>query len=303
MSDNLRGALLMIAAMAAFTINDALMKAVSEELPLFEAMLIRGLATTAFFLLLAWRMGGLRLPPGARDRRLVAWRSAAEVGAAVFFLTALFNMPLANATAILQSLPLAVTAAGALFLGERVGVRRWAAVAVGLAGVLLIVRPGTEGFTVFSLYALASVACVTLRDVVTRQLSPGVPSVTVALCAAVGVTLLSAAGAGIGAGLGGAAAWVAPSGRALLLLAGASGLLIAGYLLSVMTMRRGEVSFVSPFRYTGLLWALVLGWAAFGDWPDGPTLAGAAIVVASGSFTLWRAGRQGSVAATSRPRG
>ncbi len=297
MSDNLRGALMMMAAMAAFTLNDSLMKLLSGELPLFQAMFLRGLGTTVFFLALAWRMGALRLPDDPRDLWLVLLRTAGEVGAAFFFLTALFNMPLANATAILQSLPLAVTVAGALFLGERVGVRRFSAVAVGLVGVLLIVRPGAEGFTVYSLYALAAVLCVTLRDIATRKLSPGVPSVTVALAASLGVTVLSAAGAGVAGG------WVAPPASAVLWLGGATVFLIGGYLLSVLTMRRGEVSFVAPFRYTGLLWALLLGWLVFGDWPDSLTLLGAAIVVATGSFTLWRSGRKGAVAAATQPRG
>jgi S-adenosylmethionine uptake transporter len=200
-------------------------------------------------------------------------------------------MPLANATAILQSLPLAITLAGALFLGEQVGVRRWTAVAIGFLGVLLIVRPGAEGFTVYALFALASVACVTLRDIVTRRMSPAVSSVAVALAAAGGVTL-SAGMAGLVVG-----GWVAPDPRELALLAAASLCVIAGYLLSVMVMRRGEVSFVAPFRYTSIVWALLLGFVVFGDWPDALTLVGVAIVVGAASFTLWRAGRRGAAPA------
>ena len=289
MSDNARGALLMVASMATFIVSDTFMKLLSDELPLFQAIFLRGLGVSFAFLLLAWRMGALCWP-APRDRRLIGWRVLAECAAAAFFLSALFNMPLANATAILQSLPLTMTVAGALILGEKVGVRRITAVVVGFGGVMLIVRPGAEGFNIYALVALAAVVAVTLRDIVTRLLSPEVPSVLVACVTSVGVTVF-----------GGLAAiptgWVPPSPGAVLLLAATSLTLIAAYLLSVMTIRAGEVSFVAPFRYTSLVWALLLGYLVWGDWPDALTLAGAAVVVAAGSFTLWRAGRKGSAAA------
>jgi len=284
MSDNTRGAILMVASMAAFVVSDSFMKALADELPLFQAIFLRGLGVSVVFLALAWRFGALRLP-AVPDRRLIGWRVLAECAAAGFFMTALFNMPLANATAILQSLPLAMTAAGAVFLGEKVGIRRSSAVAIGFFGVLLIVRPGAEGFTVYSLSALAAVVAVTLRDVVTRKLSAGVPSLLVAFVTAVGVTVFG--------GLASVAFdWVTPSPRAVAMLAGTSAALILGYLFSVQTMRLGEVSVVSPFRYTSLVWALLLGYLVFGDWPDGLTLVGVAIIVAAGSFTLWRTGRK-----------
>ncbi len=294
MTDNTRGALLMMAAMAAFTINDAFMKLLAGQMPLFQAIFLRGLATTVVFLALAWHMDALRLPAGARDRRLLALRTLAEIGAAGCFLTALFNMPLANATAILQSLPLAVTLAGALFLREPVGPRRWSAIAIGFVGVMLIVRPGAEGFTVYSLLALASVGFVTLRDIATRQMSAALPSVTVALAASTGVMVAFGVASVPGD-------WVTPTPAMLAVLAGAAVFVIAGYMLGVLVMRRGEVGFIAPFRYTSLLWALALGWLVFGDWPAPLTLAGAAIVVATGSFTLWRGGRLRAPSARARP--
>lgn len=280
-SDNARGALLMMAAMAGFTLNDTFLKALSDELPLYQALFLRGVATTLFLYLLARGTGALRLGLAPRDWGLVGLRTGAEIAAAWFFLTGLFNMPLANATAILQSLPLAITLAGALFLGEPVGWRRLSAIAIGFAGVMLIVRPGAEGFTVYSLYILVAVACVTLRDLSTRRLSSGVPSLTVALAGSAGVTLFGAAGS-----LGGA--WAPISPFAALQLLGATVFVILGYVCSVLTMRTGDLGVVALFRYTGLLWALVLGLAVFGDWPDALTLAGAAIVTATGIFTLWR---------------
>ena len=281
LTDNMRGALLMMGAMAAFTINDAFMKSLSDELPLFQALLLRGAATTLFLYGLARGTRGLKLSLRARDWRLVGLRSLAEVGAAWFFITALFNMPIANVTAILQALPLTITLAGALFLGEAVGWRRMTAIVIGFAGVMLIVRPGPEGFNIFALYALASVLCVTVRDLATRRLSSEVPSMTVALAASAAVTGFGAAGCLFGA-------WVPVSATAAAQLGGAIAFVILGYVCSVMAMRVGDVGFVAPFRYTSLVWALALGLAVFGHWPDALTLFGAAIVAATGLFTLWR---------------
>jgi len=285
LSDNPRGALLMMLSMAAFTLNDTCMKALSDTLPLAQAIFLRGLATTTLLAGLALATGAWprRLP--RRDWGLVALRTLAEIAAAYFFITALFNMPIANATAILQALPLAVTLAGAVFLGEAVGWRRVSAIVVGFLGVLLIVRPGAEGFTVYSLYALAAVAAVTVRDLAARRLSREVPSVGVALIAAAAVTV----------GFGAASAWVdwvPVTPRVAALLAGASVLIIGGYVFSVSAMRVGDIAAVAPFRYTGLIWALVLGLIVFGDWPAPVTLIGAALVVGSGVYTLNRESRR-----------
>lgn len=289
LSDNMRGALLMMGGMAAFTFNDACMKALSGEVPFFQALFLRGVGTIIFLFALALMLGGLRWRFPLRDWGLTVVRTLAEIGAAYFFITALFHAKLANVTAIIQAIPLSVTLAGALFLGERVGWRRWTAILIGFSGVLLIVRPGTEGFTIYSVYALIAVAFVTSRDLVTRRLSTAVPSMTVALVAAIGVTLF----AGIGAAGG---TWVAMSGASVLKLAGATGFIIGGYLFSVMAMRVGEVAVVAPFRYTALIWALGLGALVFGEWPSGLTLVGAAIVVGTGVYTFYRERRLGQQA-------
>lgn len=281
LSDNTRGAFLMMASMGAFTLNDACMKAVGQELPFFQAVFIRGVATTLILLLLARALGGLRLDLPRRDWNLVGLRTIGEIGAAYFFITALFHMPLANITAIIQTIPLAVTLAGALFLREPLGWRRFSAILIGFLGVLLIVRPGTEGFTVYSVYGLISVGFVTLRDLATRRLSREVPSLTVALSSAAGVALFGATGT-----IGGD--WVPVSGHTWILLGGATVFVIGGYLFSVMVMRVGDLSVVAPFRYTSLIFALVVGFLAFGDWPAPLTLVGAAVVAGSGIYTLVR---------------
>ncbi len=197
---------------------------------------------------------------------MVALRTLGELGGATYgFLMALFNMPIANVTAILQALPLTVALAAALFLGEPLGWRRLGAILAGFAGgVMLIVQPGGgDGFTVWSLYALVAVAFITLRDLASRRLSPpATPSLTVSLVAAIAICLAGGVGSMT-------ETWAPPIGlREWTLLILAALFILGGYLASVAVMRVGEIGFVAPFRYTGLLWALVLGWLFFGDWPD-----------------------------------
>jgi drug/metabolite transporter (DMT)-like permease len=280
-SDNLRGALYMNVAMAAFTLNDAGMKTATQTLPLFEAIALRGAITSALLIALGLRMGGLRHRLSPRDRGVVGWRTLAEVGATITFLTALVHMPLANLSAIMQALPLAVTLAAALFLGERIGWRRLVAILIGFVGVLIIIRPGTEGFDTWSVMGLGSVACVVLRDLSTRRLSPQVPTVLVAVFSAVGVMAVGLAGTLF-------TGWHPVSRAEVLATALASVALIGGYVFGVMAMRVGDIGFVAPFRYTSLLWAIALGWLVFSTLPDLTTLVGAGIVIATGIFTLYR---------------
>ena len=281
LSANLRGALLMTGAMTAFTINDTFLKLLGTHLPFFQIVFLRSIATSVFLFYLAQRSGALKVHLSRNDRKLIAIRTVAEAAAAWLFITALFNMPLANVSAILQALPLTVTLAAALFLGEPVGWKRFTAIGIGFVGVFLIVRPGTEGFTIYSLYALASVACVTVRDLSARRLSHDAPSLSVALATAVGVLIFS----GIGAIF---TDWQPMDLRDWLWLGAAVAAVVGGYLFSVMAMRVGEIGFVAPFRYTSLVVALVLGFAIFGEFPRAITLVGAAIVIGTGLFTLWR---------------
>ncbi len=294
-SDNLTGALLMMGAMAAFTLNDAMIKGLAGQVPVFQVMFLRGVLTTLLVGAIAWRMGALdrRLP--REDWGPVFWRMVGEIGSAYFFVTALFNMPIANISAIMQALPLTITLAAALFFREPVGWRRMSAILAGFVGVMLIVRPGTEGFNIYSVYGLAAVVFVTLRDLATRRLSRDVPSMLVTLitsfCIMAAFGLASLTGE-----------WAALDMRSVALIAGASVMIIGGYLFSIMVMRVGEISFVAPFRYTSLLWALILGWLIFGDWPQMITLIGAAIVVASGLFTLYREAQVSRRARTEQKR-
>ena len=280
-SDNLRGVIYMNVSMLAFTVNDSFVKAVTETLPLYQTIALRGGIATMALLVLARAMGGLRLWPAPQDRGVIAVRSLAEIGGTVFFLTALMHMPLANLSAIMQVLPLAVALAAAVFLHEPLGWRRMTAIAVGFGGVMIIIRPGAASFDVWSVLGLASVFCVVVRDLVTRRLSRAIPSTTVAVWASVTVTLMGLAGALFDG-------WQTVTLMQGLMIAASSSALIAGYMFSIMVMRVGDISVIAPFRYTALLWAILLGWLAFGTLPDEWTLIGSAIVVASGLFALWR---------------
>lgn len=281
LTPNTKGALFMMGSMAAFTINDAFMKALGAGVPLSQAIVLRGLPTCVMMLALAVMLGALKLklPPG--QGRLILMRNVTEVLAAYFFLTAIFNMPFANAISILQVLPLTITLAGAVFLGEPVGWRRWTAILVGFCGVMLIVRPGMEGFTVYSLYVLAAVVCVTTRDILSRRLAPEVPSLTVALSNAVSVTVVFSVVALF-------QDWQPIDIKQGVLFLGASLTIIVAYFCAVSAVRVGELAVVAPFRYTALVWAMLLGVLIFGEPLETLTLIGACIVVVTGIYSFYR---------------
>ncbi len=271
----------MVGGMCAFTVNDAFMKSLSGDIPLFQAVLLRGIFAIICLTIMCRVMDQLHFNLPRRDWGLILLRTLGEVGGTYFFLTALFHMPIANVSAILQALPLAVSLAATLFLGEALGWRRFAAIAIGFVGVVLIIQPGGADFSSYSIYALIAVACITLRDLAVRRMSVQVPVVFVALIAAIGVTALGAIGSLF-------ITWQPMSATSAMQIGGATICLIFGYIFSVSAMRSGEISFVAPFRYTSLLVALILGMAVFNEWPNVLTVLGASIVVATGLFTLWR---------------
>jgi drug/metabolite transporter (DMT)-like permease len=271
----------MVVGMASFTMNDAITKAVSSEMNFGQVMLMRGLfATVLIAAFAAWR-GALR-PLRTLFIKPVGMRVIGEIGGTMAFLTAIVNLPLANTAAIFQALPLAVTLGAALAFAEPVGWRRWLAITAGFVGVLIIVRPGLEGFNQYSLFALGSVVFFAVRDLATRKIPAEIPSLFIAVLTTVTVTT---AGAVIIHPLGG---WTPPSGRAVGMLAVAAVLLLIGYQCIISALRTGDISAVAPFRYTALLWAMLLGYFVFGDRPDGFMLLGAAIIVLSGLYAFYR---------------
>jgi drug/metabolite transporter (DMT)-like permease len=288
---NIRGSLFMVVGMASFTMNDAVTKAVSAEMNFGQVMLLRGVFATVLIAALAWYRGALRSPRTSMMLP-VALRVAAEVGGTIAFLTAIVNLPLANTSAIFQALPLAVTLGAALAFRESVGWRRWLAITAGFAGVLIIVRPGLQGFNEYSLFALGSVFFFAVRDLATRPIPAHIPSLFITLVTTIAVTVV---GGIILFPLGG---WTAPSPRALGLLALAAVLVLVGYQYVIMALRAGDLSAVAPFRYTALLWAMALGYVFFGDQPDRYMLLGASFIVVSGLYAFYR---ERQLAAGTRP--
>ena len=171
----------MTVGMASFTINDAITKLVSSEMCFGQVMLVRGVFATVLIAALALHRRALRPPRTPGMMKPVALRVAAEVGGTVAFLTAIVHLPLANTAAIFQALPLAVTLGAALAFREPVGWRRWMAIIAGFIGVLIIVRPGLEGFNQYSLFALGSVVFFAVRDLATRPIPAHIPSLFITL--------------------------------------------------------------------------------------------------------------------------
>jgi drug/metabolite transporter (DMT)-like permease len=294
---NARGALFMAIAMVAFTCNDALVKSVTGGMNTGQILFMRGLMTTVLVVAIARWMGALGswrviLQPA------VALRIAAEILASLAYVSALGAMPLANTASILQALPLAVTLGAALFLGEQVGWRRWLAIIAGFAGVLIVIRPGPEGFSLAAVYVIASVVGAAARDLCTRRIDPSVPTLFISVITAVSITIT---GAVMIVPMGG---WQPVSGEALGRLAAASVLLLVGYQTIVIAMRTGEISFIAPFRYTSLIWAIAIGVLFFGEVPDFWMTVGVLIIVSSGLYTFYRENRHrdaGAVAQESKP--
>ena len=181
----------MAVAMAAFTINDSITKAVSSEINFGEVMLVRGLFAILLIAALALHQRAIR-PLRTMVMKPVALRLVGEIGGTITFMAAITHLPLANTSAIFQALPLAITLGAALVFGEPVGWRRWLAITAGFIGVLIIVRPGIEGFNQFSLLALVSVVFCSLRDLATRQIPAQIPSLFITLLMTVTVTAAGA---------------------------------------------------------------------------------------------------------------
>ena len=281
LSENIKGAIFMSINMLAFVVNDAFMKFLFIDISIYQAIFLRGVITIPMLALMAVYRNQITFSVNRSDWKYIWLRVAGEVGAAVFFLSALAQIPLANVTAILQAVPLTVTMAAALFLRETVGWRRWLAIIIGFLGVTIIVRPGVDGFSVYSLYAIAAVFCVTLRDIATRKLSKDVPTSLVAMITGVAITLY-------GAIMLPSVVWIPLTATHWFLLILAAIAIVFGYLFSVLAMRTGETSFIAPFRFTVMVWAIGLGIILFNDWPDNLTLLGTTIVIATGIYSFHR---------------
>ncbi|MCE8009291.1 DMT family transporter [Aestuariivita sp.] len=288
--ENLRGAAWMTLAMLVFAIEDMFIKLLSEALPTWQIIAIIGAGGASVFGLAAkWQ--GQALFPAAALSAAVLVRNTGELVGSLAFVTAIALIPLSSASAILQATPLVVTLGAALFLGEAVGWRRWTAILVGFAGVLLIIRPGLEGFDIRSLFAVLAVIGLALRDLATRRIPATVSSIQLSFLAF--LTLVPAA---FGLAWATGAPAVQPQGLHWALIGCTISFGVLAYYAIVTAMRVGEISFVTPFRYSRILFALIIGMAVFGERPDALMLIGAAFVVSSGLFTLWRERKHRSAA-------
>jgi drug/metabolite transporter (DMT)-like permease len=280
-SENLTGILLMLGAMALFAVEDLFLKLAAANLPIGQVVMVSGVIGAPVFWLIARRQGKGVWVKEARHPAVIA-RNLGEMIAAATYVAALAVVPLGTVAAVLQALPLAVTMGAALVFGAQVGWRRWTAILVGFAGVLLVIQPGGEGFRLESLLVLISVAGIVLRDLASRAIPR---SVTTAQVSAWGLFSVTALGLGMILATGEARSVSAP--EALILL-GAVIFGTAGYWAVTAASRTGEVAVVAPFRYTRLVFSMSLGVVFLAERPDGLTLAGAGLIVASGLYAFAR---------------
>lgn len=280
MNDNLKGSLLMIAAMALFAIEDMFIKLAAVGLPAGQIVFILGACGAPLFFLLAWRRGEAIFTRDALHPAVFA-RNFGEMVGTLGFIIALAALPLALVLAVMQAMPLVVTMGAALFLGESVGWRRWTAIIIGFCGVLLVIRPGMDGFDPTALWLVLGVLGMGGRDLVSRRIPARLGNAQVSAWGLMAVALLGA----LMMLRGGIAA--IPAQDALWLLGGVV-FGTAGYLAITTAARTGEVSIVAPFRYVRLVFAMAIGLVVFAEVPDHYTLIGAAIIVGSGLYAFMR---------------
>lgn len=277
---NLPGIGLMLAAMALFAVEDMFLKWAAQDLPVGMVIFVAGAFGAPVFALLA-RMEGRRVLVRAALHKAVIARNAGEMIATIAYINALAVVDLSTVSAVLQATPLAVTLGAALFLREQVGWRRWSAIAVGFAGVLLVIRPGMEGFRPEALWVLISVAGLALRDLAARAIPATCSTAQVSCWGLMAVALLGA----LMMIPGGA---VRPDAGQIAILFGAVVFGTAGYWAITAATRMGEVAVVSPFRYARLVFSMAIGVAVFGESPDALMLVGATLVIGSGLYAFAR---------------
>ena len=294
MMDNLRGSLWMVAAMAGFAIEDMFLKSAAASLPVGQILMIFGAGGMLGFAVLAARRGERILHPAILSPAILI-RCVFEVAGRLFYTLAIALTPLSSASAILQATPLVVVMGAAMIFGEKVGWRRWMAIAAGFAGVLIILRPGLDGFTPLSLLAVLGMLGFAGRDLATRAAPPVLSNLQLGVY---GFAMMVPTGAILLAVSGGAAL---PSVLAAGQLAAATVIGVLAYYALTSAMRMGEVSVVTPFRYTRLVFALILGVTVFAEQPDAATLLGSAVIVGSGLYTLLRSRRVQAMATQAGP--
>ncbi|THH38837.1 DMT family transporter [Aliishimia ponticola] len=282
LSDNLRGILWMVFGMAGFAVLDTLLKILAGAIPTGQVMILQGIGGATVFFLMGLRAGARDWAKRAMHPAVVA-RNICEALAAVCFITALANAPLSLVAAIIQANPLLVTLGAAVFLREPVGIHRWSAIFVGLLGVLLVIRPWGAGFEPSSLWAVAGVIALSARDLLVRWVPRHYPTVQLGAMAMISLTL-----AGGALQLLPGATFDPMDGAQQIILVVSIFALAVGFIGTTNAMRSGDISAVTPFRYSRLPFAIGLAAIILNERPDALTLIGAGVIVASGLYTLWR---------------
>ncbi|MDG1378169.1 MAG: DMT family transporter [Yoonia sp.] len=293
--DNIRGAILMVIAMFGFAVEDSLIKLMADDVPSGQVLIMIGIGGAIVFAIAALVRGeqpfGFWMLSGYSGMRAFC-----EGFAALGFVTALALVPISLVTTIIQASPLLVTLGAALFFKETVGWRRWLAIAVGLLGVLIVLRPFGTGFQPAALFAVMGVIFMSARDLATRQITKNISTLQLSV---IGFMATIPAGA-LSLVISGSAPTV-PSGQTLLYLIGAISIGVPALYCIISAMRIGDISFVSPFRYSRIIFGLLAGLLVFGETLDFYTLLGAAIIVGSGSYTLLREARLRRSSQTAKP--
>jgi len=282
--ENLRGISFMLLAMAGFAIEDLFIKLLSSHLPVPQILIILGFSGATVFLITAFLT---HTPILHRDllNRPVIIRTFCELFAALFFVSAIALTPLSSVASILMTTPLMVTMGAAIFFGEKVGWRRWTAIMIGFFGVLLILRPGFDSFMPASLLTIIATIFLAVRDLATRTMQINISTTTVSIYAffAMGISGFFA--------MPFFSTMVTPSSTEIMYLISATCVGVIGYYAVVLATRNGDVSVISPFRYSRLVFAMLLSIIILSERPDLLTLSGASIIVISGIYTFTREGR------------
>lgn len=270
--------LMMVAAAGILTVNDGIAKWLTERYPVGEVLAIRG--GLVVMLVYGWAVcSGRAATLRVKNWRLNLARGVLMSVSTFLFVTSLWLLPIADAIAISFAGPIFATALAALLLAEPVGWRRWSAVAVGFAGVVIMVRPTPEMFRIVALIPIVAAFVGALRDIATRRLGTGGESTLMVLI--VSTAIVSFAGL-----LTLPFGWVVPTPMEMMLFVITAVLVAFAQGLMIESLKFGEVGLVGPFKYTSLLWALVIGLVVWGDVPGPWTIAGAALVIASGLY-IW----------------
>ena len=277
---NLHSIMLMIVAMGAFTIADLLIKILSQTLPVGQVMLILGLGSAFVFrILMAMKGEALLLTPLRQPAMML--RNVGDVVGSLSMCLALAYVPISTIGAVIQAVPLMLTAAGALFLGERVGVRRLSAILVGFSGVVFILQPGRADFNAMVVLALIAAIGLTVRDIGTKLLSREVSTLLVSFYGA----MIFAISGGVLLSVTGGASW--PDATMLVMFLVMIGLGSVGYICVTKSVRIGEMSVVSPFRYSRLLFSVAVGVIVLGEQVNALMLFGCALTMGAGLY-IWR---------------